>query len=356
MRSILVTGAGGSAGNNVCWSLRVSRDGKKIILDGTDVDRTSIELNGWIDRAYTLPPADSPRYLSHLNQIIKKDSVEMVFPQPDSEVGRTSRDRDEIRASLFLPGREAVKICQDKYEALSRWSKKGLRQEPIVLSPRGRKTRQLVRRLAFPRWVRARQGAGGSLSCLARSWRSIEYWIGYHWAEGLKTDFIVEEYLPNRDFCFMSIWNDGKLVTSMVRERLSWVGHRIVGSGGTSKLNRVVHSSKVNTSALEAIRAVSKNPHGIFCVDLKGDTNGIPRPTEINCRFTTNVHYLTLASMKLGHPEWNFPWLAAKICLGEKIPSCKALNALPANLWFTKNTDMGFTMVEDDKWRAKDYS
>ena len=356
MRSILVTGAGGSAGNNVCWSLRVSNDGKKILLYGTDVDKTSIELNGWIDRAYILPSATSPRYVSHLNQVIKKDNVEMVFPQPDSEVGRISKDRDRVRASVFLPDCEAVKICQDKYEALSRWFKKGLRREPIVLSPRSPKTRQSVRKLAFPCWVRARQGAGGSLSCLARSWRSVEHWVGYHWAEGLKTDFIVEEYLPNRDFCFMSVWNEGKLVTSMVRERLSWVGQRIVGSGGTSKLNRVVHSIKVNTTALEAIRVVSKKPHGIFCVDLKGDESGVPCPTEINCRFTTNVHYLTLASLKLGHPEWNFPWLAARICLGEKIPPSKTLNALPANLWFTKNTDMGFTMVEDGKWRAQDYS
>jgi hypothetical protein len=356
MRSILVTGAGGSAGNNVCWSLRVSRDGKNILLAGTDADKTSIELNGWIDKAYQLPPAASPQYLLRLNQVIKKNRVEMVFPQPDPEVGRLSRVRDHVRASLFLPDRQDVKVCQDKYEALSRWFKKGLRKQPVILSPRSGRTRQSLRRLAFPRWVRARQGAGGSLSCLARSWQSVEYWIAYHWSEGLKTDFIVEEYLPNRDFCFMSIWNEGELVTSMVRERLSWVGHRIVGAGGTSKLNRVIHSTRVNETALEAIRAVSKKPHGIFCVDLKGDTKGIPRPTEINCRFTTNVHYLTLASLKMGHPEWNFPWLAAKLCLGEKIPRSKTLNALPANLWFTKNTDMGFTMVEDEKWRAESYT
>src|SRR5207249_12153718 len=237
-----------------------------------------------------------------------------------TRLARCTHERVKVRASLLLPNRKAERICQVKYAALSRWFKKGLRREPIVLSTDSRNTRQLVRRLAFPCWVRARQGAGGSLSCLAKSWRSVEYWIGYHWTEGLKTDFIVEEYLPNRDFCFMSIWVEGKLVTSMVRERLSWVGQRIVGSGGTSKLNRVVHSIKVNTTALEAIRAVSKNPHGIFCVDLKGDARGVPRPTEINCRFTTNVHYLTLASLRLGHPEWNFPWLAARICLGEKIP------------------------------------
>ena len=356
MRSILVTGAGGSAGNNVCWSLKVSKDGKNILLDGTDIDRTSIELNSWIDRSYQLPRADSPRYLRSLNKIIAKDRIEMVLPQPDSEVGRLSRDRESIHARMFLPDRETVKVCQDKYEALYHWFKNGLRREPIVLSPRSRRTKRRARELKFPCWVRARQGAGGNLSCLARSWRSVENWIGYHWNEGMKTDFVVEEYLPKRDFCFMSIWNEGKLVTSMVRERLSWVGHRTVGSGGTSKLNKVVHSNKVNTTALRAIRSVSERPHGVFCVDLKQDKSGNPRPTEINCRFTTNVHYLTLASLKLGHPEWNFPWIAARICLGEKIPPTKALNALPSNIWFTKNTDMGFTMVQDNKWRAEDYS
>ncbi len=150
MRSILVTGAGGSAGNNVCWSLRVSKDGKNILLAGTDVDKTSMELNGWIDRSYQLPPATSPRYLQRLNQVIKKDRVEMVFPQPDSEVGRLSNDRGQVHAAMFLPDREAVKVCLDKYEALSRWFKKGLRRQPIVLSHRNRRNRQLLRRVAFP--------------------------------------------------------------------------------------------------------------------------------------------------------------------------------------------------------------
>src|SRR3989442_11311950 len=113
----------------------------------------------------------------------------------------------------------------------------------------------------------------------------------------------------------MSIWNEGKLVTSMVRERLSWVGHRMVGSGGTSKLNRAVHSNKLNTTALEAINAVSEKPHGIFCVDLQVHRRRIPRRTEFNRRFTTNVHYLTLASFHLPHPESHFPRLATKICL-----------------------------------------
>ena len=356
MQRVLVTGAGGSAGNNVCWSLRVCKEGKRLVLSGTDSDKTSIELNGWIDNAYELPPASSSRYLLRLNEIVQEDKIELVFPQPDSEVGRLSKDRSRISARMFLPDSKTVDVCQDKYAALLQWSKMGLRKKPIVLSLRSLNLRKLAKEIEFPCWVRARHGAGGSLSCLARNWASVEYWIGYHWSEKLKTDFVVEEYLPNRDYCFMSIWDEGNLVTSMVRERMSWVGHRIDGAGGTSKLNRVVHSGKVNNAALAAIRAISDEPHGIFCVDLKEDRKSVPRPTEINCRFTTNVHYLTLASLKMGRPAWNFPWLAAKIALGEKIPRCKTLNALPDGLWFTKNTDMGFTMIKGDGWRAKDFS
>jgi len=190
------------------------------------------------------------------------------------------------------------------------------------------------------------------MSCLAKDWKSLSHWIGFHWEQGIDTDFVVEEYLPGRDFCFMSLWKEGSLITSMVRERLSWVGHRTVGTGGTSKLNRVVHLEAANREALAAIRAITQRPHGIFCVDLKGDEHGIPKPTEINCRFTTNVHYLTLASVKFGKPEWNFPWLAGRIMLGEQFPRCRELDALPSNLWFTKNVDMGYTIVQDENWRA----
>ena len=190
------------------------------------------------------------------------------------------------------------------------------------------------------------------MSCEANDPATLEYWVRFHWSQGIMADFVVEQYLPGRDYCFMSIWRKGSLLTSMVRERLSWVGHRTVGTGGTSKLNRIVHSDKANQAAIEAIRAVSAKPEGILCVDLKEDTNGSPRPTEINCRFTTNVHYLTLASVKYAKPEWNFPWLAAKLMLSEQIPPCREYDALPDNLWFTKNVDMGYTIVEDSNWRA----
>jgi carbamoylphosphate synthase large subunit len=330
----------------------MSKDGKTTLLTGTDSDRTSLQLNLWIDTAYHLPSANKRNYLEALNKVIGKERVQAVFPQPDPEVRRVSEEREKLLAKVFLPDERTVSACLDKFQALKIWQKMRLRKGSVVLSARDESIVQKIKDLQYPSWIRAREGAGGLLSCKATESKIVEHWVHFHWDQGIKTDFIAEEYLPGRDYCFMSIWNNGNLVTSMVRERLSWVGNRLVGTGGTSKLNRVVHSATINNKAQEAIRAISKSPHGIFCVDLKEDLDGTPCPTEINCRFTTNVHYLTLASMKLGHPEWNFPWIVSRLVLNEEIPDCSKTNALPADLWFTKNTDMGFTMVRGSHWKA----
>jgi predicted ATP-grasp superfamily ATP-dependent carboligase len=330
----------------------MSKDSKKTLLAGTDSDRTSLQLNMWIDTAYHLPSASKRNYLQALNKVILKERVQAMFPQPDPEVRRVSERREQVEARTFLPDQKTVSSCLDKFQALTIWHKMKLRKGSVVLSPKDGSVVQKIKNLQYPSWIRAREGAGGLLSCKATDSNIVEHWARFHWDQGIKTDFIAEEYLPGRDYCFMSIWNNGNLVTSMIRERLSWIGSRLVGTGGTSKLNRVVHSAMVNTRAQEAIRAISKSPHGVFCVDLKEDPEGTPCPTEINCRFTTNVHYLTLASIKLGHPEWNFPWIASRLVLDEEIPDCSKTNALPADLWFTKNTDMGFTMVRGNHWRA----
>jgi carbamoyl-phosphate synthase large subunit len=299
-----------------------------------------------------MPKASSPKYVSSLNKVIQRDHVQAVFPQPDTELGKISAERDSIQARLFLPDQATVSACLDKYSAIDKWHTANLRSIPVILSIKDPMINEKIQKLNYPCWLRAREGAGGLLSCLAKQPTTVNHWLSFHWGQGLMTDFIAEEYLSGRDFCFMSIWSRGQLVTSMTRERLSWVGHRLVGTGGTSRLNRVVHSDQVNRTAVKAIKSITDKPHGIFCVDLKDDSEEMSHPTEINCRFTTNVHYLTLAAIRTGHQEWNFPWIAALLAMEEKIPACEKYDALPEGLWFTKNIDMGFTMVTGNRWNA----
>src|SRR5205823_14368433 len=108
----------------------MSRDGKTTLLTGTDSDRTSLQLNLWIDRAYRLPGAGKRNYLTALNNVIDKERVEAVFPQPDPEVRRVSEDREKLRAKIFLPDDKAVSRCLDKLEIFRIWHSTVLRKVP----------------------------------------------------------------------------------------------------------------------------------------------------------------------------------------------------------------------------------
>src|SRR5260370_3479920 len=121
MKSILVTGGGGSAGHNVCWSLRVSKDGRSLVLTGSDVDRTSLELNMWLDSSFHLPGAHDRGYVAALNKVIESGKIELIMPQPDPEVDRVSVDRARIQARVFLPDTQTVSTCLANFAALSRW-------------------------------------------------------------------------------------------------------------------------------------------------------------------------------------------------------------------------------------------
>src|SRR5436190_21768538 len=103
MKSILVTGAGGSAGHNVCWSLRVSKDGRSLVLTGGDADRTSIELNMWLDYSFNLPGAHDRGYVAALNKVIENEKVELVMQQLDQEEERMEIDSQRTRERKLRP-------------------------------------------------------------------------------------------------------------------------------------------------------------------------------------------------------------------------------------------------------------
>ncbi len=193
-----------------------------MLLTGSDVDRTSLELNMWLDYSFHLPGAHERGYVATLNKVIENEKVELIMPQPDPEVERVSAERARIKTRVFLPDTQTVSTCLDKFAALSCWHEAGLRSKPVPISKDDPSVLNKIRQLDYPCWIRAREGAGGLLSSKVTNPSIVEHWVRFHWDQGIKAAFVAEEYLPGRDYCFMSLWNNGGLVTSMIRERLSW--------------------------------------------------------------------------------------------------------------------------------------
>ncbi len=350
IKRIIVTGAGGSAAHNFIESLRLA--GEKFYIVGTDVNKYHMPLSG-ADLYYQIPQADSPQYIPTLNQLVTKENIAFIHPQPDVEVHCLAANRRKIKARLFLPAIKTIDLCQDKIKFNQVIKQAGIETPESfqVKSPAALKYGfQALKKNHEKIWIRAIRGAGSKAALpvtkLAHAQAWIQYWIdlkGLAWS-----DFMIAEYLPGREYAFQSLWSRGRLLMSQARERLQYLFGNIMPSGQTStpSLARTVNNQAVNQTAYRAIQAVDRRAHGIFCVDLKENQHGQPCVTEVNAgRFFTTSNFFTQAGM-------NMPYYYIQLGFGEKLDftQFKKFDNLAPNIYWSRMVDMGYKMFKKDEW------
>ncbi len=355
---VMLTGAGGPAGWNTLKSWRIAPE--KIYAVATDCNLYHLELiDEEADKWYLVPKCTELNYIDILNEIIEREDIYLVQPQPDIEVRVISENREKINASVFLPSRHAIRIAQDKEKTAEVLRKKGV---PIARTIKIRRNhveediKKAFEEFGSPIWIRATRGAGGRGSTPAYNVETALHWIKYWWSRGVNWEFIAQEYLPGRNLAWMSVWKDGELVVSQARERLEYIYPHLSPSGitGTPAVARTIHDDKVNEIATEAVLAIDPNPNGVYSVDLKENKDGVPCVTEINAgRFFTTSYFFSYAGMKLGIWYANMPYVLVKLAYKESIPrNIPKYNILPAGLYWIRHIDTGQHLVIEGKWRA----
>ena len=345
MHRILLTGCGSPASQNVLASLREADEHLYIV--GADPNVYHLEW-GDLDAAYQSPPADSDDYPQFLRAVIEREGIEFVHGQPDGEVAALSSHRRQLGAATFLPSHASILRCQDKGVCASIWHEAGLRRDAPELVAAGDNLDVVAEQLGLPFWIRATRGAGAAGSCQVDEPRQGETWLDYWSLRGTNWQFIAQEYLPGREFAFQSLWHAGGLVTSAVAERLEFVlpQHSPSGTSASPVVARTVHEPSINEIATQAIRAVDDHPHGIYCIDLRCDAEGTPRPTEVNAGrlFTTSLFFTRLGC--------NMPLCYVKLGLGEFLGDLPAYDAVPADRYWIRHIDCGSVLRAEGQWRA----
>lgn len=350
MSRILITGAGGSAAYNFVDALRLDEEPHHIV--GSDVRPYHLELIR-LEGKYVVPPVTAPDYAAAINRIVDKEGVEFVHPQPDVEVAWYARYSCRIRAKTFLPAPDTVSLCQDKMRLNVQLARCGVPVPKAFHVTSKQMLDNALEQLLIiqPKvWLRAIRGAGSRASLPIKSVYQGDAWIDY-WrtSRGLDYgDFMASELLSGREYAWQSLWFEGQLVTSQARERIEYIFGNLTPSGQSSSpsIARTVNIAEVNSAGVEAVRAVSDRPHGVFCVDMKEDADGVPKVTEINCgRFFTTSNFFA-------HAGVNMP--AIYVELGSSGQLTRALpaqfNPLPENLYWVRMIDMGFKLVRGDSW------
>lgn len=352
-KSILITSCGGPATENVIKGLRLNRKCPYII--GTDSDYYMPKLSS-ADTYFIIPSAkDELRYINALCQINKMHhEIAMIYPQSDLEVFVCSKWRAAF-PNVVLPNHEIIEICQDKGK-LYDWLNCKVR-----LPPYRNPTTQDIRMLLlsespnygvgigwnYPYWIRARTGAGGNKGFVAKSWHDFR-----NMAElNRDTEWQVVKLLTGRDYSWTSLWRNGELVTSVLKERLRWVYNRI----GTTAVQRTIINQQVNEyceTIVKTFLPLDGSLTGIMMIDLKEDGNtGNFYVTEINAGRlgTVNFDYGLFSRKVYKDDRVNFAWLLWKIANGEfpDYPYLK-FDALPKDLYYARHIDFSYKIWSEN--------
>lgn len=275
-QTILLTGAGGAGTIAIIKSLK-----NKFRIVTTDMNPYGVGL--YLAHAgYTVPASNDPGYFRVLEDIIKKEHVDVLIPLIDEELLLFSRRyKNEKKLKLVLPREEFIAVCLDKWQLGEALKQHGIPYAKTFLLS----SLRTIPRDTLPCIIKPRTGRG------SRGFEQLdsrEDLARYLKTTSLKRDrLIIQERLVGKEFTVsVVVGKNGEILTVVPKEVILKKG--ITKVGVTRGDNPIVQLAKNVQNALRA--------DGPFNMQLivRSDT-GQPTLFEINPRFSTTVA-LTIAA------------------------------------------------------------
>jgi carbamoyl-phosphate synthase large subunit len=274
---IVVSGSGGNIGSNMVAAL----DGiEEFQLIGTESNKYNLAHSDASD-TYILPHAGSEpsTYLSRLKNLLKQLDADVFLPSNIMEIVAIAGVN--LPVNTFLPKSQTISLFANKWKSYTAWKRAGV---PIPETHKLSKPSDLFaakREIPSQRlWVRG-GGMKQTISVAGRTFDNLDdirCWVDYHdgWGE-----FLASEYLPGKDCTWLGVFEHGELLCSQGRERIDY-GESAVWGTGAPTISKTITSDDVNRIGRQAVEAVVEQPHGTFFTDMRADTSGELRVTEVN--------------------------------------------------------------------------
>lgn len=346
MAKILIGGAGSSQSNGVINCLLRANEGDEIIGMGSDkYDLLLCRAH----KKYLVPHSTKPEYKETLLRLIKKECPDWVHFNHDVELQVALRFRDEIEAlgaRLYVPDYETIDTCIYKYKSWLKFKAAGIAvPENLIINNKADLQKAFDELGDNEGNVWFRPMFVGNAARGAFKTNDFDEALETIVEAGPWGNYMAAEVLPGENVTWMALFNHGELIAAQGRKRAGWAYGSLSANGisGLTKIGVTYSSEQLDKIAEACCRAVSKEPHGVFGVDLKCDKNGIPNPTEINiARFFATVEFFAAAG-------FNMPNIAKNICLYNKYPKLdRKYNPLPDNLLWVRGMDVEPRLIRED--------
>lgn len=301
------------------------------------------------DRLYLTPPPQHSDFAEVLRRIVVENEFDLVIPNSDPDVAAVSEAREAFGPRVFLPRKDTVRLCQDKYALSAFLLDRGLPAPRSRAITDGPSVEEAFRALApAPTlWCRTRTGTGSRGAIPVRTPEQALSWI--HYWETMRgvpfTEFMLSEYLPGRDFTCESLWKNGVLIVVKTAERLSYFGgaERPSGTSSNAALAKTVFEPDVVRVSATVVRALDPHATGVFSIDLKADASGVPSVTEINIgRVFSTTSLFDLVG------KHNLASLYVRVALGESVDVVDDYDSVPDH-YFVRHIDTVPDIVHADE-------
>ena len=289
MANVLLTGAAGAIGMDLAFSLAQA----KINVFATEADPDNFSLVNknckYYNKVFRAPRAGNENYINRLNEIIIKENIDIVIPNPDFEVGFISKIRNQIKSPLFLPSNDTVQVLLSKSLTANKIGDLAPRTFNVESEA------DLFEAISLEKviWLRPKTGAGGKGSIVVSDSKFGWMWIEYWKDRGFSSSWIAQEYLDGGNYNVTLIYDRNSNLCGMgMLERLGYIHEAISPTGvtGDVRLAKTIKLDSIIDIAKKAVNIIDKAPVGIFSVDLMGE-----KVSEINPRFAGRPRLYTLS-------------------------------------------------------------
>jgi glutathione synthase/RimK-type ligase-like ATP-grasp enzyme len=334
MKTILITGIGGSIGIDIARSLRPDPTLRLIGGDCSEFGR--LQTADLVDEVIATPRADrgAVAFYDALVDIIAKAGVDFAFVNPDPELEGLAEVGRELPCKSSMPPIETVGISLDKAATVART---GLDAEfPRTLALAGDDDlERCFAQLTPPMWMRSAIGAGGRGALTVETVDEAMAWISYWSRRGRAYDWMLQEFLPGKNINWTGLYVGGELITHAAMERLRYFLGDSAASGVSGQVAqcRTVNSTDYIEVSDRVVRALDAEPRGIYSVDLRDDSDGKPRVTEVNPRLAARPWLYTNAGV-------NVALAAVRALTGDEVGDAVSEQGLRVGLHLYRQLDI----------------
>lgn len=300
---VVITGACAVSARNVLRSLKMSEKFKNATFIGWDM--CSIMYGVYskdFDRLYKVPAVTDPQYGLVVEEILGKENPDAVLVIPEVEVLYWAKNPFDV--PHLVPPADFCDLAISKQKLFNLLKGTELVPDSRDLGREDAFSDEYKLPIAFPMWVRdASAGtASGKGSFLAHNIDELRAWVMIN--TGID-NFQISEYCPGGNYGVLCLFENGKLLKIAIAERLEYIMAKVAVSGitGNTSKGRFLNDDYIKKNALAAIDKVCKATNtvlsGLVVVDMKADTKGVAKVTEINIRYVAYNNCLASAGFNL---------------------------------------------------------